>query len=255
MRKLKRKIKRFFSELLILPRRREVARALQRDLGLKNPSFKQSGSKGYDSVYTVSDGGKIIGVMRLLNPYKRSGDTHMQGIHQPGINRIDYEWSIYQKGGAQSVTPKALWRADDVLMCEYVPGQRLQSTVEKNPAQTWDAILLAAKNLDRLHTAGIAHMDASLANIFVDAQGLARFVDFEYAPAKELSFAAQKVFDHLRLVESIWKFIPEDKKSDFGAWLAYFKSRMDDDMRKVDIRTFAHALPRVLGYAPLKAAL
>lgn len=252
MRKLKRKIKRFLSEWLIRKRRQEVALELQRDLKLaKTPVFRQAGSRGYDSVYLVSGEAGTIGMMRLLNPYKRSGDTQMKDIHKPGVGRIDYEWAIYQKGGAQSLTPKALWRSHDALLCEYLPHRRLQADVEKNPEQAWEAILLAAKNLHRLHAAGIAHMDASLANMLVDGQGQARFIDFEYAPADTLPFAAQKVFDHLRLVESVWKFIPDGKKDDFSQWLDYFTSCLDDEMRKTDLSRLEHTLTHLLGSAGL----
>ncbi|MCK5518968.1 MAG: hypothetical protein KAI61_06095, partial [Alphaproteobacteria bacterium] len=72
------------------------------------------------------------------------------------------------------------------------------------------------------------------------------FIDFEYMPAPNILPPAQRVYDHLRLIEAAWKFIPEDKKADFGVWLDYFTSCLDDEMRQVDLSLIERDLSRVL---------
>jgi predicted Ser/Thr protein kinase len=235
----------------IRPSRRAagVAEELRRDLNLPGiPLLTRRGGDGTDNIYLVSCAGKTIGVLRLADP-SRKGRAPPAGRPYAAMEtekRIAYEWTMYAKGAESGLTPKPLWRAPDALLCEYLPGQKLHAALEKDPAAAWDILCRAARAVELLHKAGITHMDVSLHNMQADGEGHIYFIDFEYAPAPHVPPPAQRVYDHLRLIESTWKFIPDSKKADFGVWLDYFSGCLDDEMRQVKLKTLEPSLKRVL---------
>jgi hypothetical protein len=252
MRKIRRWWRRFWGGLRIRKRRNEVAEALRLHFNLPSlPLLAARGSRGNDSTYLVSHSKTILGMLRLVNPHSSRGgpSTPMPYQLELGAARIDREWKAYLKGYAAGLTPKPLWRTDDALLCEYLPCRPLQEDFSG-----WETICGAARALQALHQTGLTHMDASCANILNDkAGGRLVFIDFEYTPTPETSPAAQRVYDHLALLESSWKFIPEEKHGDYAAWLDYFKSCLDDDMRRVNLAPLKPALTRVLN-APVLGA-
>lgn len=259
MRKLKRLFQRLWGELRLSPRRAEVIRELRAFFKLKaNPRLVPSGGRGHDSTYFVFDGRTPLGVLRLANPYKkRSLPSPVMPFRLENTSaRITREFAAYGAGAGAGLTPKPLWRTQDALLCEYLPLRPLQDMIGAAPEKSWDILCAATTALRRLHGAGLTHMDASLANILGDAQlGRIAFVDFEYAPAEGLSPAAQRVYDHLRLLESAWKFIPPALQKDPARWLACLGACLDDEMRHVDLIPLAPALERILQVPELAAAL
>lgn len=72
MRKIKRFFARHIGEFRIAPRRAEVAAALQAHFSLPaQPQLLLSGSRGHDSIYRVAHAGKTLGMLRLVNPYRK----------------------------------------------------------------------------------------------------------------------------------------------------------------------------------------
>ncbi len=201
---------------------------------------------------------KPIGVARIVNPYKKRATppADMPYMVEPAPARLNREWMAYEKGAQGGLTPHPLWRQPDILMCEYLPFHPVMDLLQANPETSWALLEMGAKRISELHALGITHMDMSLGNILADqALTSLMFVDFEYAPAFHISPAAQRVYDHLRLVESAWKFIPESRRGDFAGWLAAFTGALEGDMRAVDLGLLRPALGRVLGDAALGPAI
>jgi hypothetical protein len=250
VRRLKSWLRKFWSELAIGGRRREVARQLQEFLGLARPPIMaSSGARGHDSNYLVADPKSIHGVLRLVNPHHKRPNPapDMPFIFEKADARLEREWSAYARGAAAGLTPLPLWRAQDAIFCEYIPFRTLQGQLMESPERAWEILCRAAQAVQGLHAAGITHMDVCLANMLADPQ-LERivFVDFEYSPAPHIDLSAQRVYDHLRLIDSTWKFIPEARRGDWDGWLKIFASAAAADISQANLTALAPALGRVL---------
>ena len=254
--RIKRWWKRLLSDIRVRKRVEAIAGELQRHFGIPyKPLMIRSGGDGIDNIYFASYADEILGVLRLSEPGKKSKTLPPDRPYavMDAEKRIDYEWAMYTKGAAHGLTPRPLWRTHDALLCEHLPCKKLQTVLEKEPDEAWNILCRAARAVQQLHEAGITHMDVCLQNMLADARGRIYFIDFEYMPALHVPPSAQRVYDHLRLVEAAWKFIPEDKESGFGAWLDYFSSCMDDEMRQVDLSLLERDLTRLLA-APVLGA-
>ena len=226
--------------------------------GLTDIRLRRRGLHGRDNIYLVSSGDNIHGVLRLNNPHKKRPPLpdHMPyRVLGDGRMRIAREWESYSTAAMRNLSPRPLWRAEDAILCEYLPCGTLKAEFEENPDQAWTILLRAARALKQLHDTGLVHMDACLQNMLTDAGGKIFFIDFEYVPAPGLPPAAQRVYDHLRLVETTWKFIPDGKKGDFGGWLAFLSSSLDGDMRRTGLTRLAPALPRILADPALSSQI
>lgn len=240
-------------------RRREVARELQQELNLPSPpKLFERGNLGHDSNYNVFSGGEQIGVLRLVNPHKRRPEPPAEmpfRIAGPSL-RIKHEFDIYGRGAASGLTPEPLWMAPDALFCRYLPYRPLMTWVKKVD-DIWPLLIEGSATLHRLHVeVGIGHMDASLGNVIASRDRAKHaLVDFEYLPAEDVSFAEQRIYDHLRLVHSSWKFIKADQRRAFGPWLEQLAGYLDDDMRQADFTRIAPALENVLNDEAWRVAL
>ncbi|MBI3419368.1 MAG: hypothetical protein HY053_04460 [Proteobacteria bacterium] len=245
---VKRWLRRAWAEWRIGLRRKELLAALSAHFGgVRGLHFIYRGDRGRDSIYLLTDATKTLGIMRLVNPHYHKTlppDWPFQLELQGG--QIDREWAAYSRGYVAGLTPKPLWRTQDALLCEYMPYGSMHDTLLQSPEQAWSMMCEGSKALQRLHQAGLTHMDASFANMLKSDKGQIYIIDFEYAPARGLSLAAQRVYDHLRLLESTWKFILPAERGNYQPWLDCLVKCLDDDMRKVDLRPLAPAIDRVM---------
>lgn len=250
MRKLLRYLKKIWGGWRIRKRRDEIALLLQDHFSLSlPPQMTPVGGRGHDSIYVVADGAETFGILRLINPYlKRTPPAQdMPFILPDARHRIEREWYTYQVGAARGLTPRSLWRTEDALLCEYLPYRSLHSCLLEQPENVWNILSVAATAITRLHAAGITHMDISLTNMLGD-KTLSKiyFIDFEYVPAAGVSLPAQKVYDHLRLLESTLKFIPHNIADNYQAWLQIFTTACDEEMKNVSLAQLEPALGRIL---------
>lgn len=231
MRKVKRFIKAYTAEKKLKPRIKELETQLQNDLNLKTkPRLIRAGYRGHDSNYLVKETSKTIGVIRVLNPYKNHNFPNKNMPFQvvPSESRLNYEFDIYKRGSMHDLTPKPLWHTKDAHMCSYVKGHSLFDIMAQNWTEFWHLAKTTTLAIARLHAAGITHMDMSVYNILVTGNSsdpsTYRFIDFEYSSVSNLSLDQQKAYDHLRVLESIWKFVPEKiiYSNDAQNWLNTF---------------------------------
>jgi hypothetical protein len=250
MRKIKRWLNRRRAERQLRPRCAEIIEDLWHHFDLPSPPhLTPGGALGHDSTFFVTDaeGGQPFAVLRLVNPYKTrvppAGDQPF--ILEPPSARLDREWRAYTHGHPSGLTPKPLWRAPDALVCEYLPFRPLMDQIGKTPGASWDILAGAARRIGQLHAAGMTHMDMTLSNMLGNESGDAVFVDFEYAPAFHISPPLQRLYDHLRLVESAWKYLPPEEKGNFNPWLSVFSETLDDEMREGYLSLLTPALNRI----------
>lgn len=252
MRRIKRFVAHMQAEWAIRHRRAEIAKELQRHFNLVElPTLISGGSKGHDSAYQVKAGGQVIGMLRLLNNFKNRPIPvgNMPFVLENGPARIEREFQAYSM--ATPLTPKPLWRTEDALLCTYVPHRSLHTQMKRKPERVWEYIRAGAKALNELHQKDLTHMDASLANMLSDGQLHVTLIDFEYSPAPNINFATQRVYDHLRLVESTWKFIPGSLRDEFAPWIAEVMGYIGDEVQHVNLQQLEPALGRILAYQPL----
>lgn len=210
MRKLKRFLRRLIAEWKNRKRREEVLRKISKHLG-EQVTLRQSGSRGADSIFEiVSQSGKQIAVLRLLNPYrkKKTAPDFMPYCILSGETRIAREKEAYLLGAGLSLTPKVLWDASDALVCEYFSGEPILEHYLKGRVSATGMIEIGWNALSKLHDLGISHMDASVQNVLLSDSGSnAVLVDFEFGSALDLSFEDQCLYDYFRYLESSLKFI------------------------------------------------
>jgi hypothetical protein len=261
MRALKRRWKAWQAERAIKPRRTEVAEAVRVHLGLrKPPRLVERGNLGHDSNYmTYGDSGELIGVLRLVNPHKKRPEppAGMPFRKDAPPIRLDHEWTCLSRGAASGITPEPLWRDIDAILTRYLPYEPLVVAAKQQPDKVWTWLIEASRALDRLHReVGVAHMDASLSNVIADPTHTAfAVVDFEYTPVPGLTLAQGKVYDHLRLLNASWKYIPEARRHDHGPWFAQLAEFLDEETRAADLTPLAPAIDKVLAEPEWRAAV
>jgi hypothetical protein len=250
LRKLKRWWRARKAEAALKDRREAVQRLVEGVLG-SSVRLKERGNLGHDSNYDVFAGGKQAAVLRLVNPHKQR-PTPPPGmpfqIEEPA-RRLDHEYVALARCASIGLAPEPIWRAEDAILCRYLPYHTLTSAALKSPDRVWTYLSQASAALDRLHReVGMAHMDASLSNVLADAGHKAfALVDFEYTPVAGVTFPEQKIYDHLRLLQATGKFIPERLKGDHAAWFEQFAGYVDEEMRAAPLERILPALNHVLG--------
>lgn len=250
MRVIKRFLTRHIGELRNAPRRRTIAAALQTHFALAAPPvLAQSGSRGQDSIYRVQRGDKTLGMLRVVNPFRKRKlpPADMPFISVPPAARVAREMLAYETGAAAGLTPQPVWNAPDALCCAYLPLVPLHGRFMQQPEKAWAFILPVTAALRRLHALGVVHADVSLANTLADdALSQIAFVDFEYAPAPHVSAGAARLYDYLRLVESSWKFIPLSAQAVPQQWLDMIAAAArDEGISAADIAPLLPALSRI----------
>lgn len=215
-----------------------------------------SGARGRDSVLVVRGDAKPLAVLRVLNPYlkRKPVPKNMPYAVANGEARLAHEWHCYEQCSSLGIAPKPLWRTGDAIACEYIEGDRLSSRLDAHLEEFWALNTQVSRLLGSLHEQGLVHMDASLANTLAGPQGLC-LIDFEYQAAPHITPAQARCYDHLRLVESGMKFVPDTIVADCNRWVDVVCECEPDEVLQAPLGGLAAALPRVFAHAPLRAEL
>ena len=253
MRAVKRWCKSRYADLRNTHRRSTVTAEISRLLGVP-VRLEKSGNRGQDDIYYIYTNNKPGYVLRLYNPYKSKKvfQDSSPFIILPYESRLEQEWSAYHTGYPSGLTPKPVWKDRDAILCEYLPYITMHEILLSSPERTWDLINRAADRLQELHKAGLSHMDASLANILTDSElHHLVFIDFEFSPVAGMSFRQQQLYDHLRLLESSLKFIPENLLNEAGAWLGKLHEIFGDNHTDTCLDKLVPALTRLSNHKGL----
>ena len=214
--------------------------------------WRHTGGRGRDVVCLILRAARPVGVLRLTHPETRFSVPVSAGLPFVSLaaeEKIQREWDAYTTGFPMGLTPEPLWRDNRALLCAYVDAQPIKRELESGAGVS--PLTLTAEvlpHIARLHEAGLAHMDMSLSNILRDAsKGKLLFVDFEYGAAAGLTFEQQCLYDYLRLLESVWKFLsPSEHLSAAGTWGGAFFATAPAAVRAAEIAPLRPAISRLL---------
>lgn len=250
-RDLKREWRRWRTWRRALPRlERECLQSVERELG-GAVEWRLAGGCGRDVICQVWRDGAPRAYLRLADPrapLSLPASAGMPFVSPGAAEKIEREWSAYERGAAHDLTPRPLWRNRHALLSAYVAGSSL-GAMARAPGGSWlEQVAQALPAIAQLHRAGISHMDMSLANILRrEADGRLMFVDFEYKPAESLSFAQQCRYDYLRLFESVWKFIALEERAGAGqVWRQALERLAPAEVRCAPLEPLRPALGRIL---------
>ena len=252
MRRLSRWLRRQRAELALRPRRQQIAWLLSSELN-RSCHLSRAGARGRDSIYEVSDQQGCFACLRIVNPHlKRKPLAPDSPFCLPADSeRLERERACYQRGADFGLTPKPVWHTTDALACEYISGERVMYELLRQPALFWSLMCEAAERVLSLHALGVIHMDVSLANLIRTPSNNLVFIDFEYAPVAGLNDAQQRAYDHLRLVESCIKFMPESAAPESALWLELLTDSLDQSTRSISLEPLSPALKRLLSHPHL----
>lgn len=247
MRIIRRWFRNKFADYRIAGRLEIIRKELSKQLDGKIDLVK-TGSRGQDSIYLVLVDQRKKAVLRLVNPFRKNKrvDKLMPYQLPPPAIRLQHEWDNYQAGFAAGLTPEPLWHCEDALLCKYIPLPKMHERLLSNPGEFWHLVTRATYGLARLHTCGLIHMDASLANILSD-NNLEKFIfiDFEFLPNTALARQQQIAYDYLRLLESSSKFMPAHLNTGYNEWLECLITNSPIDFKSTDLSPLLPALDRL----------
>ncbi|HRR34172.1 MAG TPA: hypothetical protein P5026_08755 [Kiritimatiellia bacterium] len=222
-------------------------------------TWRTAGGRGRDVVCQILCAGNPVGYLRMVVPTCAPSAPASNGlpfISLPSEEKLAREWRAYALGAPLGLTPQPLWRDAQGMISGYRDARPLEEEARRSGRSRLALATEALSAIARLHAAGVTHMDMSLANILRDrASGTLLFVDFEYGAAPGLSVEQQCLYDYLRLLESIWKFLPDDERAAaVGMWGEAYKNHAPATVRAADLTPLRPALGRVLA-APELAPL
>jgi len=221
-------------------------------------TWERTGGCGRDVVCLARCGNRPAGVLRVTlataQPAERRKREDLPFVPLAPEAKIEREWHAYAAGFERGLTPRPLWRNGHALLCAYVDGVPLKREADQGLVTHLTLAIQALPGIARLHQAGLTHMDMSLSNILRDGEGRDRFVDFEYGAAEGITLEQQCLYDYLRLLESIWKYVAaEERKTVSATWGKAFRACAPEAVRSADVAPLRPALGRILAAPELKA--
>jgi hypothetical protein len=188
-----------------------VREKLQAELSLflKQPCclVPAMGKGGYDRLYYVDVEGQRLAIMRVKNSLEDSAIVNTDRDIRLALRadaRLDYEWNAYTILSQKELSPKPLWRTAEAIVSTYHPFKRASEILKADEHQVWDLLPRLFSLVRRIHEEKIVHMDLNLGNILIDPLSrCAMAIDFEYEPAKILTFEQACLCDYCRLVSDL----------------------------------------------------
>lgn len=226
-------------------------------------TFTLQGNRGADNIYKVLNNiGQTIAVVRVTNKYKEQ--RKKKNLNKKvlpfkvlsSLDRLKHEYTICEKASKVNLTPRPTHLEDNYMVVEYIEGISLQDILIENPKYFWPTVLEVNNKINELHKQDISHMDMSFNNILKKEDDY-YFIDFEYTH-NNLTFSEQKVYDYLRLLESIFKFIPHEIFEDEKFIRRYVESLdtlLNEEDKNIDFHKFDFELKRILSSKKIRQYL
>ena len=138
------------------------------------------------------------------------------------------------------MTPKLLYSCKECTVCEYIDGKSAYDLIKKDPRSGWKLLNEIFPIYQELHSQDVAHLDATLKNIFFDKKdNQFKLVDFEYYPNSTISIKQQKLYDYLKLLEYTLRFIPKEEQTNYSDFLpildTIFKEYKNEDISSMQL--------------------
>ena len=216
----------------------EISRVL--DVGVR---LQLTGGGGRDSIYYAVAGRRQIGVVRLVNPFKRRPPTKKQPLGPSNLwwalaadRRLNREWEVYSRLAPKRLTPAPVWRTHDAIMCTYFDGQSVSKRLAADGNRYWDLMGSVLHSLRRLHDHGATHMDAKVENILTDAEARQFvFIDFDCTPPKWADPPQQRAYDYLKLIDSSLRLVPPRERENQRRWIGLLERTVDEETRQTNL--------------------
>ena len=243
--------KRQFELTKHLPRRRAIESELGRFCGHAVKLVPAATKGGYDEIYSAFSDSKRFAVVRVNSPFKRIDDPI--GPNDPGVplescERLDREWSAYEKLAPSGMSPNPIWRTDGAIACSWIDLERASQILTQSPDLFWKLIERILPAINQMHASGVTHLDLNLGNILTDRDGhRVVFIDFEFGPVPWVDLAQQMAFDYLRLIDDCTKRRRGGKHllSDVDRLIGVLDKCVDERARTVDMRFSLDKLKRL----------
>lgn len=190
-------------------RKRELEREFTEHYGRICRFIPARAKGGYDEIYYAISGRKRIAVVRINSPHKQVNDPI--GPLDPGVplgpsQRLEREWRSYKILHPMGLSPEPIWRTHDCIACSWLPWQRASETLVNHHNLTWKIMNLSFQAIQRMHSAGVIHLDLNTGNLLFDEAGSSVvFIDFEFGPVGWVTLEQQMAFDYLRLIDDLVK--------------------------------------------------
>jgi hypothetical protein len=194
---------------MLAKRTRELEAAFSLHLGAPCRFVPADAKGGYDQIFYAMQGRGRIAVVRVNSPHKSENDPI--GEFDPGIplgpaERLEREWEAYTKLFPAGLSPRPIWRADDCIVCSWLPWKRASEVLVKRRDLVWDIITRSFEAVRRMHDAGVIHLDLNTGNLLIEENGPGiAIIDFEFGPADRVTREQQMAFDYLRLIDDFVK--------------------------------------------------
>jgi len=216
---------------------------------------------GYDEIYYATLAGECFAVVRINSGFKVQNDPI--GLWDAGIplgpkERLNLEWSAYQKMFPLGLSPEPLWRNEKSIACSWVDWERASRRLARDHKSFWmiaENILLA---VNQMHRCGVMHLDLNLGNVLVNPKGCdVLIIDFEFGAADWVTQSQQRAFDYLRLINDFAKkrrggdvFL-----SDIGRVILLLDSLVDSQDRSAELSFVFHKLKHLSAQPSLVSSL
>lgn len=189
------------------PLRAQLQEALSAFLKQRCLLIPAKGKGGYDRLYYVDVDGQRIAMMRVRNPQADqaladAGDEIRRPLR--AAERLEQEWNAYSVLSEKGLSPKPVWRTQEAIVSSYYPYARASELLKADANQVWALIPHLFRLVRAMHDEKIVHMDLNLGNVLIDpASCQAMAIDFEYAPARGLSFVQASLCDYCRVINDL----------------------------------------------------
>jgi len=188
-------------------RPRKKILALQLEKYFQMPvELKPAATKGgYDQIYLAWSQRKVLGVIRVNNPFKKSYDPI--GPEDPSFplkaqDRLDREWKAYQILSPYGLSPQPIWRCEDAIACQWLDWKRLSTQMLDHQFHPLTAAQLVFQATRQMHDLGVTHLDLNLGNFLIEPNdSKVVLIDFEFGPFPSITLGQQMAFDYLKITQ------------------------------------------------------
>jgi len=230
IKKLIRNVKIFYQHK---DRIKDIQNKIKTELGSIGFQFASFG--GADINYYVLRDNKKFGMLRLAIADKED-DNSLPIVRLNKKKRLAKEYTAYNKGANNTLTPKVLYHSIDALVCEYIPAERVFDMLQKDKSKVWSILSSAVETYKALHDLDIVHLDATLKNFVMDNKQM-KVIDFEYYAGKEdFTIEEQKAYDYVRIIEHTLRNIPNKYQREYHEFIEYLDKIVPSKIRNVDFK-------------------
>ena len=243
-----RKVKKYLKNLKTFYSNRHKIKKAKKELRehLGDVEFKFASFGGADMNYYIYLDKKRFAMMRLaIVDIEKDNERPLLRFNKE--KRLKKEYDAYTLGSTKNLTPKVLYHSSQMLVCEYLDGQRVFDILKKDKSSVWDILIEATSLYSNLHKLGVVHLDATLKNFIVHDKKM-KVIDFEYYPAQRVSLATQKAYDYVRVIEHSLRIVPKEYQLGFEQLIEHLDDIVPKELREADFTELRTLMGNIENY-------